>query len=53
MNVVTLGAPIAPVTVVGKWINVFLGLLGITIMPLLTVYVGNIIKSLPKKNEKA
>ena len=39
MNVVTLGAPIAPVTVVGKWINVFLGLLGITIMPLLTVYV--------------
>ena len=53
MNVITLGAPVEPVTIVGRWIYVFLGFLGITIMPSLTVYVGNVIKSLPKKNEKA
>lgn len=53
MNVITLGAPVEPVTIVGRWIYVFLGFLGISIMPLVTVYVGNMIKSLPKKNEKA
>ena len=52
MNVITLGAPIEPVTVVGRWIYVFLGFLGITIMPLLTVYVGNVIKNLPKRDGK-
>lgn len=53
MNVITLGAPIEPVTSVGRWIYVFLGFLGTTMMPLLTVYIANIIKNLPKKDEKA
>lgn len=53
MNVITLGAPVEPVTVVGRWIYVFLGCLGTTMMPLLTVYVANVIKGLPKKDEKA
>lgn len=53
MNVITLGAPIQPVTTVGRWIYVFLGFLGTTMMPLLTVYIANMIKNLPKKDEKA
>ncbi len=47
MNVTTLGSPIVPATAVGKVIYVFLGFLGMTMLPLFTVYVSNLIKSKP------
>lgn len=47
MNVTTLGSPIVPVTAVGKIIYVFLGFLGMTMLPLFTVYVSNLIKNEP------
>lgn len=47
MNVTTLGSPVVPATAVGKIIYVFLGFLGMTMLPLFTVYVSNLIKSKP------
>lgn len=47
MNVTTLGSPIVPATAVGKVIYVFLGFLGMTMLPLFTVYVSNLIRSKP------
>lgn len=47
MNVTTLGSPIVPATAVGKVIYVFLGFLGMTMLPLFTVYVSNLIKTKP------
>lgn len=47
MNVTTLGSPIVPATAVGKVIYVFLGFLGMTMLPLFTVYVSNLIKRKP------
>lgn len=47
MNVTTLGSPIVPATAVGKAIYVFLGFLGMTMLPLFTVYVSNLIRSKP------
>lgn len=47
MNVTTLGSPVVPATAVGKVIYVFLGFLGMTMLPLFTVYVSNLIKSKP------
>ena len=47
MNVTTLGSPIVPSTGVGKAIYVFLGFLGMTMLPLFTVYVSNLIKTKP------
>ncbi len=47
MNVTTLGSPVVPATAVGKVIYVFLGFLGMTMLPLFTVYVSNLIKTKP------
>lgn len=47
MNVTTLGSPVVPATTVGKVIYVFLGFLGMTMLPLFTVYVSNLIKTKP------
>lgn len=52
MNVTTLGSPIVPATAVGKVIYVFLGFLGMTMLPLFTVYVSNLIKTKPHLTQK-
>lgn len=52
MNVTTLGSPIVPATAVGKVLYVFLGFLGMTMLPLFTVYVSNLIKSKPHLTRK-
>lgn len=51
MNVTTLGAPITPVTNIGKIMCVCLGGLGMMMFPLFTVYFTNIVTQ-TYKNEK-
>lgn len=43
MNVTTLGAPIVPVTTIGKVLCVCLGGLGMMMFPLFTVYITNLV----------
>ncbi len=49
MNVTTLGAPIIPVTDIGKALCVALGGLGMMMFPLFTVYITNLVNEANKR----
>lgn len=49
MNVTTIGCNINPVTSTGMVIGFILSLLGITMLPLFTVYLGNAVQNYNKK----
>ena len=52
MDVTTIGSYINPLTVTGKVVGLVLSLLGIIMFPLFTVYFGDVIQTLNKKNQK-
>ena len=54
LEATTIGAPVNPVTVVGKVLAALLSAMGVIIFPLFTVYLGDIVqKYLRRRREKA